>query len=108
MRQHVHSASRRRDERLVMVRKLTLWITGGAAAASLGLGTAFATANPGHAAGTTGTTSTSAPDSPANSGTGSTRTAAPKSAGTQQSQLSQPQQQPAHTTSPPLVTSGGS
>lgn len=108
MRQHVHLASRRRDERLAMVRKLTLWITGGAALASVGLGTAFATANPGHAAGTTGTTSTSAPASPASSGTGSTRTAAPTSAGTQHSQLSQPQQQPAQTTAPPVVTSGGS
>ena len=58
MRQHVHIASRRRDERLAMVRKLTLWITGGAAAASLGLGTAFASSVPGHAAGTTGTTTT--------------------------------------------------
>jgi len=112
MRQHLHIASRRRDERLAMVRKLTLWITGGAAAASLGLGTAFATATPGHAAGTTGTSSTpSSSTAPRQSGTGSTSPAA-KPAGTQRSsrssQLSQPQQQPAQTTAPPVVTSGGS
>lgn len=32
MREHVHQASRRRDERLGRVRKLSLLITGGAAA----------------------------------------------------------------------------
>jgi hypothetical protein len=107
MRQHVHIASRRRDERLAMVRKLTLWITGGAAVASLGLGTAFASATAGPAAGTTGTTSTSTPASSAKPAAGSTRPAA-KPAGGQQSQLSQPQQRPAQTTAPPVVTSGGS
>src|SRR5215471_5107785 len=65
MRQHAHIASRRRDERLAMVRKLTLWITGGAAAASLGLGTAFASAVPGHATPATGSTTTSHPASSA-------------------------------------------
>jgi hypothetical protein len=43
-----HGAAARRDGRLLRIRKLTLWITGGAAAASLGLGTAFAHALPGH------------------------------------------------------------
>jgi hypothetical protein len=69
MREHVYRASRRRDERLVRIRKLSLWITGGAAAASLGMGTAFAHAIPGHtmttgastpATGTTPATSSSA------------------------------------------------
>jgi hypothetical protein len=111
MRTHVHSASRRRDERLAMVRKLTLWITGGAAAASLGLGTAFASAVPGHA-GTTGTSATpSSSTAPQQSGATTTSPAA-KPAGSQRSrqpsQLSQPQQQPAQTTAPPVVTSGGS
>jgi hypothetical protein len=103
MRQHVHIASRRRDDRLAMVRKLTLWITGGAAAASLGLGTAFATAVPGHA-GTAGTSGTSSSTAPQHSGATTTSPAA-KPAG---SQLSQPQQQPSQTTAPPVVTSGGS
>jgi hypothetical protein len=109
MRQHVHIASRRRDERLAMVRKLTLWITGGAAAASLGLGTAFASSVPGHA---TGTTSTPSSSTAQHSGAASTSPAAQKPAGTQHSsqssQLSQPQQQPSQTTAPPVVTSGGS
>lgn len=105
MRQHVHIASRRRDERLAMVRKLTLWITGGAAAASLGIGTAFASSVPGHAAGTTSTSSSSTAQ---HSGAASTSPATQKPAGTQPSQLSQPQQQPSRTTAPPVVTSGGS
>jgi hypothetical protein len=103
MRQHAHIASRRRDERLAMVRKLTLWITGGAAAASLGLGTAFASAVPGHATPATGSTTTS---NPASSATPS------RPASTQHSkppaQISQPAQQPTHTAAPPVVTSGGS
>lgn len=109
MRQHVHIASRRRDERLAMVRKLTLWISGGAAAASLGLGTAFASSVPGHAAGTTSTPGSSTAQ---HSGATTTSPAAHKPAGTQHSsqssQLSQPQQQPSQTTAPPVVTSGGS
>jgi hypothetical protein len=105
MRQHVHIASRRRDDRLAMVRKLTLWITGGAAAASLGLGTAFASAVPGHGAGTTGTSGTSS-SSTAPQHSGATTTSPQHSS--QPSQLSQPQQQPAQTTAPPVVTSGGS
>jgi hypothetical protein len=106
MRQHVHIASRRRDDRLAMVRKLTLWITGGAAAASLGLGTAFATAVPGHA-GTTGTSGASSSTAPQHSGARTTSPAA-KPAGSQSSQLSQPQQQPSQTSAAPVVTSGGS
>jgi hypothetical protein len=43
-----HSAAARRDGKLLRIRRLTLWITGGAAAASLALGTAFAHALPGH------------------------------------------------------------
>jgi hypothetical protein len=48
MRHPDHGAAARRDSKLHRIRKLTLWITGGAAAASLGLGTAFAHALPGH------------------------------------------------------------
>lgn len=39
----------RRDDRLAYLRRLSLWIAGGAAAATLALGTAFAHALPGHA-----------------------------------------------------------
>src|SRR5215475_7336629 len=98
MRQHVHLASRRRDQRLAMTRKLTLWITGGAAAASLGMGTALAHAVPGHASSSTGTTGKPAPAS---------STAPPKPATShpqpQHTRLSQPPQQPAHTSAPPVV-----
>jgi hypothetical protein len=48
-----HSAVARRDSRLLHIRKLSLWITGGAAAVSVGLGTAFAHALPGHVHSTT-------------------------------------------------------
>jgi hypothetical protein len=43
-----HGAAASRDSMLSRVRKLSLWITGGAAAASLGLGASFAHALPGH------------------------------------------------------------
>ena len=48
MPESAHSASARRDDRLIRIRRLSLWITGVAVAASLGLGTAFAQALPGH------------------------------------------------------------
>jgi hypothetical protein len=68
MREYVSSASRRRDARLGRIRKLSLWITGGAAAASLGMGTAFAHAIPGH----TTTTGGSVPASGTNGRAAST------------------------------------
>lgn len=81
---------------------MTLWITGGAAAVSLGFGTAFAHAIPGHSASTQGARGTSsAGASPASAGQA-------QSQQSQQSQLTQPAQQPAQTTAPPVVTSGGS
>jgi hypothetical protein len=58
-----HGAAARRDGKLLRIRRLTLWITGGAAAASLGLGTAFAHALPGHSYST---------GSPASTGTAAT------------------------------------
>jgi hypothetical protein len=105
MREHAHIAARRRDERLAHIRKLTLWVTGGAAAASLGLGVAFASAVPGHAASSPGTTGSATPASSARSSPASGGTSGAQSS---QSQLTQPQQQPAHTTAPAVVTSGGS
>lgn len=42
------SAAARRDRKLIRIRRLSLWAAGGAVAASLGLGTAFAHALPGH------------------------------------------------------------
>ena len=43
-----HGAAARRDSNLLRIRKVSLWIAGGAAAVSLGFGTAFAHALPGH------------------------------------------------------------
>jgi hypothetical protein len=50
-------AARRRDQRLVRTRRATLWVAGCAAAASLGLGTAFAHVLPGHQASAAGSRS---------------------------------------------------
>jgi hypothetical protein len=55
-----HTAAAHRDSKLLRVRKLSLWVTGGAAAVSLGLGTAFAHALPGHTHTTGATTGTTA------------------------------------------------
>jgi len=89
-------AARRRDERLAQARRLTLCVAGGATAASLALGAAFAHALPGHRASTT--------------------TAQPAGAQPQRTQptsmpaapLQQPAQPPATTAAPPQTTSGGS
>ena len=101
MREHVHTASRRRDQRLAQIRKITLWIGGSAAAASLGLGTVFAHAVPGHASSTA--TTTTRPSATPSASTGSASPSA-----TKQTQLAQPQQQPTQTSAPHTVTSGGS
>jgi hypothetical protein len=113
MRDHLHFASARRDDRLARIRKLTLWVGGAAAAASLGLGTAFAHALPGHAATAARTTPTKAA-TPAAGSPGGGQSAAPSvSTSPQHSRhnrapLAKPTQQPAPTQAPPVVSSGGS
>ncbi len=104
-------AARRRDDRLARARRLTLWVAGGAAAASLGLGTAFAQASPGHRAAAAGTQPGGT--RPANTQpprtqptTGQPATSQPTSAPA--SPLQQPAQPPATTPAPPQTTSGGS
>ncbi|MFZ0049504.1 MAG: hypothetical protein WAL16_26990 [Streptosporangiaceae bacterium] len=123
MREHVHSASRRRDQRLAHVRKLSLWITGGAAAASLGLGTAFAHAPPGHAASSSsGHAATSGQQAPSgqapSSGSGNPASShhaassapgsAPRHGRHHRHKLAAPAQQPTQSAAPPVVSSGGS
>src|SRR5450432_1173693 len=49
MRRPLESAITRRDDHLARTRRLSLWIAGGAAAASVSLATAFGFALPGHA-----------------------------------------------------------
>lgn len=113
MRDHALRASRRRDERLARIRRLTLWITGGAAAASLGMGSAFAHALPGHAASastSSGSTSTGAART-GTKATGSTGTAAASSSQGghhHRHRLAPPAQQPVSTPAPAVVSSGGS
>lgn len=119
MREHVHHASRRRDDGLARIRKLSLWITGGAAAVSLGLGTAFAHELPGHSSSagssTTGGSTTAAGSQRTSGGaaqTGATRSGAGKSGSRHHKHaLARPAQppQPASTPAPPpVVSSGGS
>jgi hypothetical protein len=135
MREPMHRAAARRDDRLAMIRKLSLWITGGAAAASLGLGMAFAHALPGHAA-TSSTptsntatsqgagrpggsarasarsTSASARSAAASSSARSSAKAAPSAAhntaGHSSTKLAKPATTPKPVQAPPVVVSGGS
>jgi hypothetical protein len=111
----------RRDQRLAQIRKLSMWITGSAAAASLGLGTAFAHALPGHNAGTAPRHAAQA-HSAAASGpaagagtTGGTGTSGSGGGSTGRDshkghKLAAPAQRPApaHSSAPPAVNSGGS
>jgi hypothetical protein len=115
MRDHLHFASARRDDRLARIRKLTLWVGGSAAAASLGLGAVFAHALPGHSATSATTSRAKAPagaDSAGASGGPSSGTSAPAGARKPRHHhhqaLAQPQQQPAPTQAAPVVSSGGS
>jgi hypothetical protein len=109
MREHVRSAVSRRDARLARIRRLTLWITGGAAATSLGLGAAFAHSLPGHASAGTGSPAPAAHSAPP-AGPGS----AAGQAGHQHHRrdaLAAPRHAPAPAPAPPAqapVTSGGS
>ena len=104
-------AARRRDQRLAQARRLTLCVAGGAAAASLGLGTAFAHALPGHRASTTAAQPAGAPPQGTQpTGTQPTSPAPTTSqpTGAPASPLQQPPQPPATTAAPPQATSGGS
>jgi hypothetical protein len=121
MREHMHHASMRRDEGLARIRKISLWITGGAAFASLGLGTAFAHALPGHASAATSTGGATVSGSP-RTGAGAAQSGGPAQSGARtsgktgsrhhQHALAKPAQAPQQPASnpapPPVVSSGGS
>jgi hypothetical protein len=121
----------RRDSSLSRTRKLTLSILGSAAAATLGLGTAFAHALPGHSSasgstgragssassgtgGTQGTAGTRSGSGSTGSGsaTGSRGAAHGQAATSNHGGLARPKTNPvaakAPTTSQPVVSSGGS
>jgi hypothetical protein len=127
MSQPADHAAHRRDLRLARTRRISLWVAGGAAAASLGLGTAFAHDLPGRHSPAAG----APPGAPANpaqqqgthpspepggSGAASYQTPSPPrpagGAATDPSparaHLSPPQQPPATTPAPAQTVSGGS
>jgi hypothetical protein len=122
MRWPHESAITRRDEHLARTRKLSLWIAGGATAASLGLAAALGTALPGHAvnaaspsgsatsnsantgSGNTGSGNTGSGNTGSTSGTGPSSQHAPH----KRAAIAPPKQAPAHTKAPPVVSSGGS
>ncbi|HTS95498.1 MAG TPA: hypothetical protein VMI33_02675 [Streptosporangiaceae bacterium] len=110
----------RRDQRLARIRRVSLWVAGGTAAATLGLGTAFAHALPGHHApsaaagpGAAGPRpQASRAPQPAASGAAPSSPAAQPSASPAPSpaatHLSPPAQAPAPAPAPAQTTSGGS
>jgi len=131
MPQSADHAADRRDQRLARTRRVSLWVAGGAAAASLGLGTAFAHNLPGHHAPAAGaqpgapagavsqnTQQQGTQASPKPGGSGAAPVQSPPAhrpasgAATDPSpppaQLSQPQQPPATTPAPAQTVSGGS
>jgi hypothetical protein len=109
-------AVRRRDERLSRIRRVSLWVAGGAAATALGLGTAFAHALPGHAAVATGARPTGARQAQPGAGQAQPGAgpAAPGSAAApvrrhnRHQSIAPPQQLPVTTQAPPQTVSGGS
>ena len=106
-------AARRRDQRLVRTRRATLWVAGGAAAASLGLGTAFAHALPGHQATSAGSRSSAAtagtqPQGTPAQGTQPRHGAKANRSKPQSPPLSQPTTPPSTAPASPQAVSGGS
>jgi len=109
MRWPHESAITRRDEHLARTRRLSIWIAGGASAASFGLAGALGFALPGHSvsSGTTTHTSTGS-GHPAAQGTGGGSGQRSGSARHHHRRLAPPAQQPGNTGAPPVVSSGGS
>lgn len=114
MRWPQNSAVTRRDEQLARTRRLTLWVAGGATAASFSLAAALGFALPGHTstaaaqpAGRPGNPSGAAGRSSqgANSGT---RPGSGHRGATGHRKLAPPHRPPAKTSAPPVVSSGGS
>jgi hypothetical protein len=121
MRWAHESAVTRRDEHLARTRKLSLWIAGGATAASLGLAAALGAALPGHTvstaspsgpAATSGSSGSASGDKGAAPNTGTGNAGASGNTGSQHTHhhaaIAPPKHAPAHTHAPPVVSSGGS
>jgi hypothetical protein len=104
-----HTAARR-DASLLRLRKLSLWIAGGASGAALGLGLTFAHAAPGHAAGTGQRAGSAGNGQQATGNARPAGSAAPR-AGQRphhHRKLAVPHHAPAPSSAPSVVTSGGS
>ena len=120
MPEPAHSATARRDSRLIRIRTLSLWMAGGAVAASLGLGTAFAQALPGHARASVSRAAAAGPTAAPPASTPVATPTAPASPGASHPvpahhrKLAPPAQPPASpppppvNPAPPVVSSGGS
>ncbi|HUZ53316.1 MAG TPA: hypothetical protein VMU94_12415 [Streptosporangiaceae bacterium] len=109
MRWPHESAITRRDEHLARTRRLSIWIAGGASAASFGLAAALGFALPGHSV-SSGTTSHATTGSGQRSGQGSGQGTSRRtgSARHHHRRLAPPPQAPGNTGAPPAVSSGGS
>lgn len=103
MRWPQESAITRRDDHLARTRKLSVWIAGGATAASVGLAAALGYALPGHAV----TSGHQPPAGQTSTGTGS-GSGQGSGSGNGGGNLAPPQQAPAAPAAPPVVSSGGS
>jgi hypothetical protein len=107
-------AARRRDRALARTRRLSVWLAGGAATASLGLGTAFAHALPGHRAPATSAERGTGPRTPPTSAAPASRPGPQPASGTPGApspavtHLAPPSQAPAATPAPAQTASGGS
>ncbi len=117
MPDYARRAAAHRDSKLRTIRRLSLWISGGAAAASLGLGTAFAHALPGHSYPAAQQENPPGAD-PASRMSRPPTGRVPGQAGdrhrhgdrdrSRTQQLAPPRQPPAQAAAPPAVSSGGS
>jgi hypothetical protein len=103
-------ALRRRDHALARTRRLSLWVAGGAATASLGLGSAFAHALPGHRAPASAQRGTAPRTSPASGAPAAQQpaTGVPTASSPAATHLAQPPQAPAATPAQAQTASGGS
>ena len=103
MRWPQESAITRRDEHLAITRRLSVWVAGGATAASLGLAVALGFALPGH-------TATSTAPAAGRSGSGSRQGGPSAGSGSAHHRrgLTPPRHAPANAVAPPVVSSGGS
>jgi hypothetical protein len=111
MRWPHESAITRRDEHLARTRRLSIWIAGGASAASFGLAAALGFALPGHSV-SSGTTSHANTGTGRSSGQGSGPSGSSGRTGSARHhhhrRLAPPAQPPGNTGAPPVVSSGGS